>query len=191
MPCRLKWRAMKRACSTLTQKPEASHRRRLGVLGDLLDDEAGPGVGAGVGVAQGLDVVAAPSTPRDVAEVEAVVDAEVQERREVLLVDRVPQAQLGRDAVVEPVQDREAVAAFRCGGEAEQLDGSEVVEDPVVRGGGGVMELVDDHDVEVVGRQVRRGRSRCRLWIDAKTCSNRVGRAPPTHFSPNEASRRA
>ncbi len=25
-----------------------------------------------------------------------------------------------------------------------------------------------------------------RLWIDAKTCSNRVGRAPPTHFSPND-----
>ena len=26
-----------------------------------------------------------------------------------------------------------------------------------------------------------------RLWIDAKTCSKRVGRAPPTHFSPNDA----
>ena len=25
-----------------------------------------------------------------------------------------------------------------------------------------------------------------RLWIDAKTCSKRVGRAPPTHFSPND-----
>ena len=25
-----------------------------------------------------------------------------------------------------------------------------------------------------------------RLWIEAKTWSNRVGRAPPTHFSPND-----
>ena len=70
---------------------------------------------------------------------------------EVLLVDRVPQPQLGGDAIVEPLQDRQAVAAFGGGGEAEQLDGGEVVEHPLVRGGGRVMELVDDHDVEVVG----------------------------------------
>ena len=25
-----------------------------------------------------------------------------------------------------------------------------------------------------------------RLWIEAKTCSYRSGRAPPTHFSPND-----
>ncbi len=130
MPWRLKWRAMKRACSTLTQKPEAAHRRRLGVLGDLLDDEPGPGVGAGVGVAERLDVVAAASAPRDVAQVEAVVDAEVEERRQVLLVDGVPEPQLGGDAVVEPVEDRQAVAALGRGGEAEQLDGREVVEHP-------------------------------------------------------------
>ena len=61
-------------------EPEAPHRRRVGVLGDLLDDEPGPGVGAGVGVAERLDVVAASSPPRDLAQVEAVVDAEVEER---------------------------------------------------------------------------------------------------------------
>ena len=47
-----------------------------------------------------------------------------------------------------------------CRGQPEQLDGREVVEHPLVRGGGGVVELVDDHDVEVVGRQSRRGRWR-------------------------------
>ena len=107
----VKWRAMKRACSTLTQNPRQRIVAGVGVLGDLLDDEAGPGVGAGVGVAEGLDVVAAASAPRDVAQVEAVVDAEVEERREVLLVDGVPEAQLGGDAIVEPVQDR---AGRRC-----------------------------------------------------------------------------
>ena len=144
----------------LTQNPRAAHRGRLGVLGHLLDDEASPGVGAGVGVAERLDVVAPASPPRDVAQVEAVVDAEVEERRQVLLVDGVPQAQLGGDAVVEPVEDRQAVAALGGGGEAEQLDGGEVVEHRLVGRGGGVVELVDDDDVEVIGRRGRRGRWR-------------------------------
>ena len=160
MPCRVKWSAMKRACSMLTQNPSARIDRRVGVLGDLLDDQTSPGVGAGVGVAQRLDVVAAAPPPRDLAQVEAVVDPEVEERREVLLIDRVPQPQLGGDAIVEPVQDRQPVAALRCGGQAEQLDGGEVVEHPFVRGGGGVMELVDDHDVEVIRAATRRGRWR-------------------------------
>ena len=122
--------------------------------GHLLDDEASPGVGAGVGGAEGLDVVAPASLPGDVGQVEAVVDAEVHERRQLLLVDGVPEAQLGGDAVVEPVEDGQAVAALGGGGEAEQLDGGEVVEHLLVRRGGGVVELVDDHHVEVIGREV-------------------------------------
>ena len=132
---------------------ERSHRRGVDVLVNLLHDEAGPRVRAGVGVGQRLDVVAATAPPRNLAEVETVVDAEVEERRQVLLVDRVPQPQLGGDAIVEPLQDRQTVAAFRRGGEAEQLDGSEMVEHPFVGGRCGVMELVDDHDVEVIGGQ--------------------------------------
>ena len=53
---------------------------------------------------------------------------------EVLLVDGVPEAQLGGDAVVEPVEDRQAVAALRRGGEAEQLDRVDVVEHPLYDG---------------------------------------------------------
>ena len=85
-----------------------------GIVGEtehLLQDGAGPGVGAGVEVAEGFDVVALAAAPRDVGQVEPVVDAEVHEGREALLVDRVPQPQLGGDAVVEPVQDR---AGRRC-----------------------------------------------------------------------------
>ncbi len=82
------------------------------------------------------------------------------ERRQLLLVDGVPEAQLGGDAVVEPVEDGQAVAALGGGGEAEQLDGGEVVEQRLVRGGGGVVELVDDHHVEVIGRRGRPGRWR-------------------------------
>ena len=71
----------------------------------------------------------------------------------MLLVDRVPQPQLGGDAIVEPVQDRQPVAAFGRGREPEQLDGLEVVEHPLVGRRGGVVELVDDDDVEVIGWQ--------------------------------------
>ena len=56
------------------------------------------------------------------------MDAEVRERRQVLLVDRVPQPQLGGDAAVEVLQDVEAVGALGRGGEPEQLDGLEVLE---------------------------------------------------------------
>ncbi len=87
-------------------EPETAHRCRLGVLHHLLDDQPSPGVGARVGVAERVHVVAPTATPRDVTEVEAVVDAEVEEGHEVLLADGVPQAQLCCDAVVEPVQDR-------------------------------------------------------------------------------------
>src|SRR5262249_22831369 len=120
----------------------------------LLDDKASPGVGARVCVAQRLDVVAPPAAPGNISEVEAVVDAEVEERRQVLLVDRIPEPQLRRNAVVEPVEDRQAVAALGSGGEPEQLDGNEVVKYSRVRGGRGMVKLVDDDNVEMLGREV-------------------------------------
>ena len=49
-------------------------------------------------------------------------------------------------------------------------DGRRLVEDPLVGGRSGVVELVDDHDVEVLG--VKRARPfALRLWIEAKTWS--------------------
>ena len=59
--------------------------------------------------------------PGDVAQVEAVVDAVVGEGGEVLLVDGVPDSEFGGYAVVEPVEDGEAVASLGGGGEAEEL----------------------------------------------------------------------
>ena len=139
----------------LTQKPSARMVRGIVCQPQhLVQHGAGPGVGAGVEIAEGFDVVALAAAPRDVGQVEPVVDAEVHERREPLLVDGVPQPQLGGDAIVEPVQDRQAVAAFRRGGEAEQLPGLHVVEQPAVRRRRRVVELVDDHHVEVIGREV-------------------------------------
>ena len=68
-------------------------------------------------------VVSATPLPGDLAQVQAVVDAVVGERREAVLGDRVPEAKLGGDPVVEPAEDRQAVAPLGSGGEAEELDG--------------------------------------------------------------------
>jgi hypothetical protein len=82
------------------------------------------------------------------------VDAVVGEGGEVLLVDGVPDSEFGRNPVVEPVEDGEAVASLGGGGEAEELGWLHVVEEGAVGGGFGVVELVDDDHVEVLGVEV-------------------------------------
>ena len=121
---------------------------------ELPKDEASPGPVAGVDVGQGRFVVAVSAAPWDVAQVDAVVDAVIGERRESMLFDRVPQAKLGGDAVAEPVQDRQAIGTFRRRGQSEQFPRRELVHDDAVRRCRGVVELVDDDHVEVVGRQM-------------------------------------
>ena len=105
-------------------------------------------------VRKSAHVVAAPSRPGDVAQVEAVVDAVVGEGREVLLVDGVPHAEFGGNPVVEPVKDGEAVAAFGRRRQSKKLHRLHVVENGVVGRSLGVMELVDDHDIEVAWVEV-------------------------------------
>jgi hypothetical protein len=52
------------------------------------------------------------------------------------------------------VQDRQVIAAFRCGSQPEQLAGLDVVEQLAVRRGSRMVKLVDDDDVKVIWRQV-------------------------------------
>jgi len=68
---------------------------------------------------------------------------------------RSPQPQLAGGAPVEEVgADIDAVGTLGSCGEAEQLAQGQVVEQPSVRWRLGVVELVDDHDVVGVGRNV-------------------------------------
>ncbi len=122
------------------------------VLGHLLEDALGPDVGAGDDVRERPLVVPPASPPRDLPEVEGVGDAVVGERREAVLVDGVPEPELGGDAVVEPVEHGQAVAPLGRGREPQQLRGRQPVQQPAVRRGRGVVELVHDDHVEVVGR---------------------------------------
>ena len=116
----------------------------------LRENGPGPGVRRREDVREAVDVVSAASLPGDLAEVQAVVDPVVGERREPVLIDRVPEAELGRDSVVEPLEHRESVAAFRCGGQRQELDRPQLLQERRVGTGSGVVELVHDHDVEVV-----------------------------------------
>ncbi len=71
---------------------------------ELGEHEPRPHVVAGDEALESFDVVAAAPSPGDVAKIEPVVDPEVGEGHEVLLIDGIPQPQLGGNAVVEPVQ---------------------------------------------------------------------------------------
>ena len=184
---RLKCRAMNRACSTLTQKPRQRIVAAFGVLDELLQTSRAQASELVYAVAERVDVVAASSPPRDVAQVEAVVDAEVRGTARGAAGRWRPTAaarrRCGRRTSAGSAA-RRCVPGSRSGRAARRA--STWSRTRSYDCAGGVVELVDDHHVEVIRRQRCRGHSAFRLWIDAKTCSNRVGRAPPTHFSPND-----
>ena len=56
------------------------------------------------------------------------MDTEIRGRAEPLLINGIPQPQLGGDPVVEPVQDGQVVATFGSGCQAEEFAGLDVVQ---------------------------------------------------------------
>jgi hypothetical protein len=95
------------------------------------------------------DVVSLSAPPRDGTQVEAVMDAEVSERGQVVLIDCVPKPQLGGDSTAEVPQHVETVCALRRGRQTNQLDRLDVVKQRLVRRRSGMVELVHDDDVKV------------------------------------------
>ena len=96
-----------------------------------------------------------PSPPGNVAKVHAVIDPVIDERREVMLVDGVPQAKFRRYPIAEVFQDRQAVASLGCSCQPHQLGRLHMLEQAHVGRGGRVMKLVHDDDVEVFWIQMR------------------------------------
>jgi len=124
---------------------ESSHARRIVNLSfDLLDDEMNPRVISGEDPLECRDVISLAATPRDVAEVESVVNTEVSERCEVLLVDRIPKPQFGSDSTIEVTEHIETVCALGRSRQAKQLGRLEVIEQRFVRRRRRVVELVHD-----------------------------------------------
>ncbi len=128
-------------------EPQRAHR--AGVEQDALElaEQAdNTGVVAGVETVQVFGAIPAAS-PLERREIDVVVDAEVLEGREMVILDRLPQAQLGSGPTPEPPRDVLSVHALGRRGQPEQLIGLEVLEQRPVARRRRVVDLVDDHDV--------------------------------------------
>ena len=144
-------------------EPKRTHRRR--VLDDCLDltqDVVHAHVVAGQEVRQLLRGVGT-SAPGQCGKVDVLTDAEVLERAEESLVERIPQAHLERCPVIEPAADIDPVAALRGCGHAKQQPRRDAFEKPLVRLRLGVVELVHDDDIETRQILVAHGVPRERL----------------------------
>ena len=127
--------------------------------------------------------------PAQAGEIGAVGDAEVLERDEEPLVDRLPEPELDGDAPAEELGHVLRVHPLRRRRQPEQLLRIEAVEQPAVARRRRVVELVDDDDVEVLRTRAATTSSSETDWIIAKTWRPAATRPPPW-ISPNDPSRR-
>jgi hypothetical protein len=110
----------------------------------------------------------AAATPFQGGQIDIVVDAEILKRREIAVVDRLPQAEFDGCPMTEPAGDVLAIHAFGCCRQTEQFDGLEVLEQRAVARRSSVVNLIDHDDVEGVGAELLDRFVRQRLHI-AKT----------------------
>ena len=92
-----------------------------------------PGVVTGQDALEIIRAVAA-ATPLERGEVDFVVDTEVLKRREVAVVDRLPQPKLNGRPMTEPASDVLTVHPLRRRSQAKQLRWLEVLEQRAVAG---------------------------------------------------------
>src|SRR5690349_15966897 len=104
---------------------------------------AGPYIRRRDETGEASDVIASSPAPRDVAKIKVVCHPEVGERHESVLIDRIPEPELGRDAAVEPLQHRKPVTSFGSSRKPQQLRGSNMLQQALVRRGGRMMKFVD------------------------------------------------
>ena len=131
-------------------EPERPHGPRVtDLVAERFEDLRHPDIRSGVQVRQLRRVVSGPTTPGHGGEVSRVVDTEVVEGREQSLFEGIPQSQFDSDPAVEPTEDVEPVRPLRSCRETQKVRGLQVIEERGVGIGGGVVELIDDHDVEL------------------------------------------
>jgi len=86
-----------------------------------------------------------------------VMGAVIDEGRQAVLIDGVPQSELSRNPILEPAEQRQIVASFGRGREPQEFDGSDVIEQGLIGRSRRVMEFVHDDDIEVSGVEIRQG----------------------------------
>ena len=75
--------------------------RITGLTPEFLDNPSRPRMIGRQDIGQGCGIVSRAALPRNFTQVRSVVHAEVRERDEILLVDRIPYAELGGNPSVE------------------------------------------------------------------------------------------
>ena len=190
-PASLNTLAMNRACWTLTQKPERPHPPWIvDLASELAPERDAPRHDRPSGrSSSAVDVVAGAAPPWNLAQVEPVVDCRSTTNGARYCWSIASQSRSSAAIRPSKTEHVEAVGPLGRRGEPKQLVAAE----------GG--RAAPDTSAPRRGGTRRRSRRRsasgsipstpeaARLWIEAKTWSNRVGRCPPTHISPNAASR--
>jgi hypothetical protein len=98
-----------------------------------------------------LIVDIATSPPRDLSEVGPIGHSEILEGHQEPKVDRLPEAKLDGDPVIEPFRHVLAVEPLGCRGKAEQLLGLKVAQKAVVSRRRSMMKLINYDDVKRAG----------------------------------------
>ncbi len=88
------------------------------------------------------------TTPGNLAQVDSIMDPEVEEGHQAVLVNGIPEAQLCCDVATEPVQDVQAIAQLGRGGHSQEFDRADVTQQRVVRVRGRMVELIDLHGLD-------------------------------------------
>jgi len=94
--------------------------------------------------------VEARTSPRDVGIVHLVRDAVVMKGREEPGVDAFGQVTTEHQILPTEAEEVASIGALRCSGQPEEELGLEVIDNPTISAGCGVVELVHDHVVKLV-----------------------------------------
>ena len=94
------------------------------------------------------------SLEADAAKIRPIAHTKVMERGEKPLIQRLPEPHLGRDALIEPMEDLLAVGSLRSRRQADEHFRLEVLKEPAIGICLGMMEFVNDHDIELVRVQM-------------------------------------
>src|SRR3954453_2691633 len=143
---------MNSACLTLTQKPSARIEPGCATFDRTCSSTRRTQAWSAVRTfVSSLTSYPVPRFQGTSLKVDPVMNAVVRKRREVLLIDGVPDAQFSGNSAVEVSKDIEAVCPLGRGCQPEQLYGLQVLQQRTVRARCRMMELIHDHHIESRG----------------------------------------
>src|SRR5450759_954246 len=131
---------------------DGSHPPRIrDLLKNFLNNQRGPRVVGGVEIPE-LGCVISTASPRHMRHIDVVVKAEVLKRAKESALKGFPEPELDRHPAVKPQENALLVGSFGRCRKSEEFFWRHVIEEPPVSGRFSVVELIDDDDLEVIGR---------------------------------------